>query len=146
MKRKILYEIAKELNLTLYYPFQSTGTFRFFYKVPFALDKMIFVGAEFSNDGTSICIGKICTEIDKYQTLNEMEYKRGTCWCDFSDLILFPSFRLRGRLERAIEIVNNYQLKMKEEEIKKAKLRIECDFSPDISPDIMPPRPKTLIE
>lgn len=146
MKRKTLDEIAKELNLTLYYPFQSTGTFRFFYKVPFELDKMIFVGAEFSNDGTSICIGKICTEIDKYQTLNEMEYKHGACWCDFSDLIWFPSFRLRGRLERAIEIVNNYQLKLKEQEIKKAKLRIECDFSPDIMLPPQPPQPKTVIE
>lgn len=43
-----------------------------------------------------------------------------------------------------LELVNNYPLKIKEEEIRKAKLRIECDFTPNGFPP--PPEVENVIE
>ena len=135
MNVKTLSEMAKELNLTLAFPYQSTGTYRIFYKVPFNIDRTM--GTEFSPVDKLLCIGRICLETGTYQFLNEMDCRNDICYCKFRDLHFFASFRTRVNLERAIEVVNNYPLKIKEEEIRKAKQRIECDFTPDG----MPPAP-----
>ena len=139
MNVKTLSDLARELNLTLGYPFQSSGTYRFFYKLPFKIDRVM--GTECGVD--LICIGKICLETGTYQFLNEMDCKNDTCWCKFKDIHFFASFRTRVQLEQAIELVNNYPLKIKEEEIRKAKQRIECDFTPNGFPP--PPEVEKVI-
>ena len=135
MNVKTLSEMAKELNLTLAFPYQSTGTYRMFYKVPVKIDRIM--GSEYSSVDNLLCIGKICIETGTYQFLDEMECRNDICYCSFRDIHFFASFRTRVNLERAIELVNKYPLKIKEEEIRQAKKRIECDFTPDG----MPPKP-----
>ena len=142
MNVKTLSDLARELNLTLAYPYQSTGTYRFFYKVPFNIDRTM--GTEFSEVDNLLCIGRICLETGTYQFLDEMDYRNDVCWCKFKDIHFFASFRTRVQLEQAIELVNNYPLKIKEEEIRKAKLRIECDFTPNGFPP--PPEVEKVIE
>ena len=135
MNVKTLSEMAKELNLTLAFPYQSTGTYRIFYKVPFNIDRTM--GTEFSPVDKLLCIGRICLETGTYQFLDEMDCRNDICHCSFRDIHFFASFRTRVNLERAIELVNKYPMKIKEEEIRKAKQRIECDFTPDG----LPPKP-----
>lgn len=142
MNVKTLSDLARELDLTLAYPYQSTGTYRFFYKVPFNIDRTM--GSEFIDGDNLLCIGRICMETGTYLFLNTMECKHDICWCKFKEIHFFASFRTRGNLEQAIELVNNYPLKIKEEEIRKAKQRIECDFTPNGFPP--PPEVEKVIE
>jgi len=142
MNVKTLSEIAKELDLTLAYPYQSTGTYRFFYKVPFNIDRTM--GSEYIDGNNLLCIGRICIETGTYLFLNTMDCQNDTCWCKFKEIHFFPSFRFRSKMEQAIELVNNYPLKIKEEEIRKAKQRIECDFTPNGMP--APPEVEKVIE
>ncbi len=132
MNVKTLSDLARELDLTLAYPYQSTGTYRFFYKVPFNIYRLR--GSDFSPVDNLLCIGRICLETGTYQFLNEMDCKNDFCYCKFKDIHFFASFRFRSKMEQAIELVNNYPLKIKEEEIRKAKQRIECDFTPNVKP------------
>lgn len=132
MNVQTLSNLARELDLTLAYPYQSSGTYRFFYKVPCNIDRIM--GSEYSSVDNLLCIGKICVETGTYQFLCEMDCRNDICHCTFRDLHFFASFRTRINLERAIELVNKYPLKIKEEEIRKAKMRIECDFTPDGMP------------
>ena len=142
MNVKTLSDLARELDLTLAYPYQSTGTYRFFYKVPFNIDRSM--GSEYIEGDNLLCIGRICPETGTYLFLNTMECKHDICWCKFKEIHFFASFRTRGNLEQAIELVNNYPLKIKEEEIRKAKQRIECDFTPNGFPQ--PPEVEKVIE
>lgn len=132
MNAQTLSDLARELNLTLAYPYQSTGTYKMFYKVPFQIDRTM--GTEFSEVDNLICIGRICPETGTYQFLDEMDYKNDICLCKFRDIHFFASFRTRVRLERAIELVNSYPLLVKEEKVRKAKQRLECDFTPNGMP------------
>lgn len=127
MNVKTLSDLARELDLTLAYPYQSSGTYRFFYKVPFQIDRTR--GTEFSPVDNLLCIGKICLETGTYQFLDEMDCSNDICLCKFRDIHFFASFRTRVNLERAIELVNSYPLSVKEEKVRKAKQRLECDFT-----------------
>ena len=142
MNVKTLSDLAKELNLTLAYPYQSTGTYRFFYKIPFKMDRTM--GTEYSEVENLICIGRICLETGTYQFLDEMDYRNDICWCKFRDIHFFRSFRTRVNLERAIELVNTYPLVVKEEKVRVAKQRLECDFTPNGFP--APPEVEKVIE